>query len=455
MRVLLKKYKFARRIRSLLPVSFSQHYRDYVTTTNFLRGTESWSPEQHKEWQFNRLKELIGYCWEHIPGYRLHWEKSGFHPAQFQSIDALGKIPLVTKKTLNASLEEFSNRNLKGVEKITTGGSTGIPFGFYLQGMNRMVEKAFIHHLWGQFYPSISLKTPSTILRGRITAEPLQYDPLHGLILSSYHLTPENARRFTEAMDKARTPILHAYPSSLYVLSKLMIRYNLRLTHRFNAVMLGSEVLYPFQRELIHDLFKAPVCHWYGHAEKTILAGNCPEDERLHIVPFYGIAEFLNENNQPASVGERGELVGTSLWMYATPFIRYRTMDYAYRGALAHEGCHYPYPLIDRVDGRLQEMVVGRSHTLVTLAAVSIICGKFSGIDQFKFHQSEPGKLVFNYIRSGTEPLMKTGAMRNAILEALGKDDYEIDFHETDSIPVPPSGKLCYLQQDLDIEQFL
>ncbi len=454
MRRRLKKYRLFRALRSRLPAAWSLHYRTYLTTRELLKSTSHFTLQEHTDWQYERLKELVGYCWDNIRGYRNLWERSGFQPSMLKTPEDIKKIPAINKELLRKELDHFTNRNLKGIEYITTGGSTGIPFGFYIQAENHMIEKACIHHLWSQYVPDIDLKTPSTILRGRIVPGGMTYDPMHGLILSSYHLTAKQAALFATAMEKYQTPILHAYPSSLYVLAKIMKRNNLKIRHRFRAVMLGSEVLYPYHRDIIAEVFRAPICHWYGLAEKTILAGTCPEDDRFHIVPEYGIAEIITERGTEASKDEKGELVGTSLWVRATPFIRYRTMDYAFKGEHTHTGCTFHYPLFDRVEGRVQELVVGRSNKLITLAALSIVCGKFTGVEQFKFHQSEPGRLVFNYVRSGKDEPVNETTMNARLMHVLG-NDFEITFKEVDSIPVTATGKLCYLQQDLDIEKFL
>ena len=99
-------------------------------------------------------------------------------------------------------------------------------------------------------------------------------------------------------------------------MAKIMRDNNLVMNHKFKAIMFGSEPLYGFQKELINEVFKTKLCYWYGHTEKSILAGNCEFDDRFHVYPQYGITEIIN-----------GEMIGTSFWNYATPFIRYKTTE--------------------------------------------------------------------------------------------------------------------------------
>ena len=85
MTVSLKKYRIIRKVRSLLPVSISRNYRHYQEIRNMLKKTGKFSQEKISDLQFQKLKYLIDYCWNNIPGYRNHWEKGEFHPDKFKT----------------------------------------------------------------------------------------------------------------------------------------------------------------------------------------------------------------------------------------------------------------------------------------------------------------------------------------------------------------------------------
>ncbi|MQY80293.1 MAG: hypothetical protein GH151_14080, partial [Bacteroidetes bacterium] len=262
MRRKIKRYWIFRKIRSFFPANFSKNYQEYIRIRELIKRTENFSKDELKEFQFKRVKLLIEYCWENIEGYREYWEESNFHPEKVNSLEDLKKIPAISKDIIRENIKKFSNTKLKNLVFHTTGGSTGTPFGFYVEEKQEVIEKAFIHDLWSRFYPSISLKTKSTILRGRVIPGNVYYDPLHGLILSSFNLTSENVKYFIRAIEKYKTPILQAYPSSLYFFCKMMGKNDLKLDHKFECIMLGSEKLYDFQKELIKGVFNAPICHW-------------------------------------------------------------------------------------------------------------------------------------------------------------------------------------------------
>ncbi|MCK4464707.1 MAG: phenylacetate--CoA ligase family protein [Bacteroidales bacterium] len=450
----LKKYRVLRKIRSYLPSSFSRYYKEYQKTRELLRQTEHLRPEELKEYQLKKLKFLINYCWENIEGYREYWEESNFHPEKVNSLEDLKKIPAISKDIIRENIKKFSNTKLKNLVFQTTGGSTGTPFGFYVEEKQELIEKAFIHDLWSRFYPSISLKTKSTILRGRMIPGNVYYDPLHGLILSSFNLTSENVKYFIRAIEKYKTPILQAYPSSLYFFCKMMGRNDLKLDHKFECIMLGSEKLYDFQKELIKGVFNAPICHWYGHAEKTVLAGNCLTDELFHVYPQYGITEIIKPKGEDADIGEKGEIVGTGFWNLATPFIRYKTMDFAEPGENRNKNCSIFYPVISNIEGRLQELIVGKSLNLISLTSLAPFCGRFSDIEQFKFYQREIGKIELYYIRTDKEKKVNEHKIISSLGSVLGKN-FEVRIEEVNKIPPTKAGKHNFLEQKLDMQEFM
>ncbi|GAH06614.1 unnamed protein product, partial [marine sediment metagenome] len=78
----------------------------------------------------------------------------------------------------------------------TTGGSTGIPLGFYHEkGVSEAKERAFIITLWHRV--NFKMDDRCVVLRGNVVHSAnkgkfWEYDPLNKyLILSSYHMTDE------------------------------------------------------------------------------------------------------------------------------------------------------------------------------------------------------------------------------------------------------------------------
>lgn len=439
----LKLNKLIRTIYSKLPQQLkNKDYKYYLETRKLIKDTEYLSKEELVKFQLEKLKEIVNYAWGNIQGYRELWQENDFKPSKLKTLKDIELIPFVTKEVLRDNIDKFTNKNLQNLKYITTGGSTGIPFGFYEQSRNKMIEWGFIIDMWSRFYPQIQFDTKRVTLRGNKIKDIYEYDPISGLVLSSYDIDLKNVKEYIKQIEKYKYPIFHVYPSAVYLMAKVMKDNNLKLNHKFEAIMFGSEPLYDFQKELIKEVFDTKLCYWYGHSEKAILAGNCEVDDRFHIYPQYGITEVIN-----------GELIGTSFWNYATPFIRYKTMDFAQVGDERCDKCGRNYQLIDSIDGRLQEFIVSKNNNLVSMTAINMHDDIFDELEQFRFYQDTIGEVVFNYVAK-SKIQVNTDKIYKGLKEKL-TDEFELILQEVDVIEKTNAGKLRFLDQKLNMKEYI
>ena len=436
------------------PESMWPYKKVYCETEKLIKNIESWDKEKIKKWQFNELKKLINFTWENSEGYRTHWIANDFKPSDLCSLTDIHKIPFITKDIIQNNLDLFSTKGSRDRYKVSTGGSTGVPLSFYNSKKFRTIEDCFINSIWSQFYPSMKRKTARTILRGGVIAGNLKYDPLFGLRLSSRDVTPDIVHKFILAIDEFKTPIFHVYPSSLYVVAKLMLSNGIdRPKHKFKMICFGSEPLYNFQIDTINKVFDEPRCFWYGSTEKVVLAGNCSGNDNFHIYPQYGVTEIIKTDNKVATEGEVGEIVGTSFWGLDTPFIRYKSGDMARVGGESCESCGRDYQLLESVEGRIQEFVVGNNNALLSMTYINAHDDIFDSIKQFRFKQEHIGIVEFLFVRKEDKiPFLDDISER---LKVSFGPNYTIILKEVDEILLTSSGKMSFLEQSLDIKKYL
>ena len=113
---------------------------------------------------------------------------------------------------------------------------------------------------------------------------------------------------------------------------------------RFSAV---QRTFYSLQRELLENAFQCKIFSWYGHNERTVLAGECEKSTYYHIFSEYGIVELIDRDGNVIEKDKSGEVVVTGFNNAAMPFIRYRTQDI---GVYANKecACGRQYPLFRR-----------------------------------------------------------------------------------------------------------
>ncbi len=460
MKITLYRF-FPERARKLIRYGYSLfpiYYRlgrTYRATKRFIGTSEQWDSKRIESWQLKRLKEIIVHAYDTVPGYRKLYESVGFTPADFRELGDMKRIPFVTKELMRDNIDDFVSRSVPKWKRLyrTTGGSTGIPFGFYLVQSDVEREMAFLHSSWER--AGWQLGDMSAVLRGAFIGTEdkfWDYDPfLKDLRLSSYYLNERTYRRYKEKLLDATPQHLQAYPSAASLLADLVSESGDQGRFRFKLLLLGSENLYEWQKEKILEAFpEARIFSWYGHAEQVLFAPMCEKSEQFHLDPIYGFAEILNKENMEIARGETGELVGTSLWNTTTPFIRYRTMDFARKGMRFCPSCGRQHQMLESIEGRLQELIVTKSGRYISMTAINMHNDIFDNVKQFQFHQNEAGKIVLNIVRGNSYTDRDSQRIHSELMKKLGSDvNLEIAFVET--IARQKNGKLRFLIQRLPL----
>ena len=118
----------------------------YWRWISFLQEAQWWSQERIEAWQLNHLKDIVQYAYKNVPGYCFLYQDAGVKPEDINSLADIRSLPFITKELLRDNLAEFTSRKIPRTRRsyVTTGGSTGIPLGFYRTDQQKEIEPAFI-----------------------------------------------------------------------------------------------------------------------------------------------------------------------------------------------------------------------------------------------------------------------------------------------------------------------
>jgi phenylacetate-CoA ligase len=144
-------------------------YKSFRNTYKFLKQSQYWSIEQLREYQLEKLHELINHSYENVPYYRRVFDERGLKPSDIRNFKDLEKLPFLTKEIIRENLEDLKAKNYprSKFEYVTTGGSTGVPLGFYYEkGTSRAIEWAYIKTLWDRVGYNFTDKC--VILKGNV-----------------------------------------------------------------------------------------------------------------------------------------------------------------------------------------------------------------------------------------------------------------------------------------------
>lgn len=441
-------------IYAFLPMT-ARYGRVLNKARRFLSESQWWSWEQHRCYQLQQLQLLLQHAYENVPYYRRVMREAKIEPKDFNSLEDLQKLPFLTKELVCRHKEELIAENMYRRKVATnTGGSTGKPLEFYWErGRTRSLERAFMWRQWS--WAGFRYGDRTCVLRGQTVKEGLwHYDPIDKhLFVNSYNLSDSNCELIVNKLRKFKPVSIQAYPSTLTILAGWMKRRDEAPIESVKVLLCSSENLYPIQKQLFQEVFKARVYSWYGHGESCCLAGYCEKQDYYHVYSEYGYVELIDHNGNiiPWEPGKRGEIVGTSFINNTMPFIRYRTGDIAVVGP-ASCACGRNYRLLAKIEGRKQEYIVTSDGRAIALTGA--VFGQhwhaFAKIVQLQFVQDEPGKVIVKIVKAANFKKEDEQEIKNKLLRCA-ISGLEVTFDYVAQIPLTPRGKHIFIKQSLHL----
>ncbi|MBI4263340.1 MAG: phenylacetate--CoA ligase family protein [Acidobacteria bacterium] len=423
---------------------------EYRSWRRFLWSADRWPLERIQQYQISEVRRVVGLGYHRTRGYRALFDEAAVAPSDIRTLEDVRRLPFVDKEQLRDRLDDFT-MDVAERTYVTTGGSTGIPFGMYRGRRAFARELASKAHQYGRV--GWREGDRQLVLRGLSIDAPDHVELVERfqeLRCSSYHLVPESMNRYVELAHEYRPLWLRCYPSAGCILARYLRETGQRLPP-LKGILCASENLYDDQKALLTEVFGARVFSHYGHYELAALAGFCEGSDRYHVLPQYGHVELVGRDgrivDQP---GQLGEIVATSFLMDATLILRYRTSDLAVFGAWSCEACGRPYQIWDRIEGRLQEFIVTGTGRYISMTAMNMHTPVFDPLRQFQFHQERAGAVDFRYVPKGPVGDAALGEIREALARKLG-GDVELRLQAVPEIPMTHRGKHRFLVQKLPL----
>jgi phenylacetate-CoA ligase len=307
---------------------------------------------------------------------------------KFEQLDLAGsnaqttlqKLSITTKTDLLTTPHKYypsSNDYDLNIIKGKTSGTTGTPLSIDRSFNSVLWESAFVKQHWesilGTRYKRATLRGDD-IANGEFWVENI-FD--NQLVLSSRYINTDNYEKIVAKLVSYAPNMLQAYPSTAFFLAGLLEERGEALNIPF--VFTSSEILYPYQRELIEKNI-GRVIDMYGMAERVAMACECIEGS-LHINPYYSYVEILDENNQPTD--DEGYIVGTTLNNNLMPLIRYKLSDRT-KWINTPCNCGSSYPVIAPISGKFEDQIYDADSIPIS---PSLITFAFKGVENIELSQ--------------------------------------------------------------------
>ncbi len=417
-----------------------------------------WEAPRMAEWQDSRLRSVVAHAYSHVPYYRELFDQRGLKPADIQTRSDLVKLPLLTRDTVKRRLPELLSGAIPESRRAEghTSGTTGSPLTvFYSADMMHVNYAALDRQYRWAGVRMAKWGDRVAVIRGNIIVPLAQRRPpfwrmnyIHRqLLLSNFHLAPDNLPHYFAALRAFSPAVLDGYPSSVYVLAKVLLNRGERLP--LKAVLTSSETLFDFQREAIEKAFECRVFDYFGAAERVVFATECNDHGGHHLCEEYGITEFLDEDGEPVPAGQEGFLVGTTLHNLAMPLLRYRTSD---RSALKTTPCRCGRPL------SLMEDVATKAEDLLRLSdgrliSPSVLTHPFKPLDCIEASQLVQTDLDRLVVRLVPTPAYSAADGQHLVSELKARlgQDMRIDIELRTTLPRTGSGKFKWVISEVDL----
>jgi phenylacetate-CoA ligase len=295
--------------------------------------------------------------------------------------------------------------------------------------------------LWGSMRDINDAKDSTT---KRILNALLQVHPLNAFLMDD-----ERMSAYAKEIHDSSINHLMAYVDAAYQLARHVERRGLQMRPIKSIMACAGTVTEDF-RSTLARVFSARVHNKYGSRECADMACECACGG-FHIYHTGAHIEIVDEHGKPVPAGVTGRILVTLLLNRRFPLIRYEIGDI---GALSAATCQCgsPLPLLDRVEGRITEVITSAAGTYVSPLYFCHLVGVVhnpGAIERFQFTQSGAAEyslaLQLEEGFSDAAFASLTAKLLSDFSKVLGSQA-KISFQRVADIPPSASGKRLYVR---------
>lgn len=425
---------------------------------DILEHSDWLSPEQIQDATAVRLRRLLWHVFGRVPHYRRFFIEQSMLPSDISGLDDMTKLPLLGKDDVRASLhfDLFAvGANRRRLHRISTSGSTGMPFTTYADWdqldirfattlrAQQMTGWRFGDRQMRLWHQNLGMRK-SEELRERLNARISRRT-----FIPAFELDEDRIRDLINLIEREKPVLIDGYAESFNYLSRAISEGS--LTHSPQAVMTSAQILTKQTREDVEAKFSTKVFDKYGSREFSGIAYECDAHDGHHIQWESYIVEILKDG-KPVAPGESGEVVVTDLNNFSVPLIRYRIGDLAEAMAPAVCGCGRNSARIGSIIGRTQALVLVSGGKWLPGAFFAHFFKEYDTIvNQFQVVQGEADSFTLKIVKGSHWSQEPWQACLKHLHEYVG-DDIRIDVEFVDQIPLLRTGKRTPVVSTLKVD---
>lgn len=351
---------------------------------------EKQSISKIKEFQEQKLKEVLQYLNENSPFYSRLFDTHDISISNIILLEDLIKIPPTTKDDLQLYNDDFlcvSKEDI--IDYTTTSGTLGTPTTIALT--NSDLDRLALNEALSFNCAGITKKDTIQLM----TTLDKQFMAGIAYFLGARHLGAGIIRTGSGSPELQMDSILKYSPSYLIAVPSFLLKLiDLANLKNIDINSSGVKGVICIGEPIRNDDFTLNTLglkitkHWdislyssYASTEMNTAFTECSHQNGGHHHPELIIVEILNEDNLPVKNGDIGELTITTLQIEAMPLLRFKTGDML-RAYYEPCECGRTTLRLGPVKGRKKQMIKYKGTTLFPLAIENIM-NHFTEIDSF------------------------------------------------------------------------
>lgn len=386
--------------------------------------------------QLKRLQAQVERIYATVPYYRAKMDAAGVAPGDIKTLADINKLPFTTKEDLrkNYPFGLFTVPLERVVRIHASSGTTGQPT---VVGYTKRDIK-----IWAELMArclTAAGATPKDIIHnaygyGLFTGGLGAHYGAETLGATVVPVSGGNTKRQIMIMRDFQSTVLLCTPSYALNLAESMVDAGIDPAEMALRVgVFGAEPWSENMRQEIEKALGLKAIDIYGLSEiiGPGVSVECIEEQHgLHIMEDHFLPEIVHpETFEPLPLGEKGELVFTTLTKEAFPVIRYRTKDFS-RLITSPCTCGRSFYRMEKITGRSDDMLIIRGvnvfpsqieHVLISIKEVEphyqIIVERQGSLDTMEV-QVEVSDTLFSDAVKRLEALAKT--IQHEIKDLLG-----------------------------------
>lgn len=339
------------------------------------------SAKHIKEYQEQKLANLLQYLQANSPFYKNLFQENQIDIHSIQHIEDLTKIPATEKEHLQAQNEDFlCVPKHKIIEYMATSGTIGSPVTIALteNDLQRLAYNEYSSFACADGSSADIYQLMLTLDR-QFMAGMAYYMGIRKLGAGLVRVGPGVPSLQWEVIDRLKPTAIVAVPSFIVKLIQYAQEQGIDINQSSvkKAVCIGENLR---NEDLSLNILGTKITqNWnihlystYASTEMQTAFTECSQGKGGHLNPELVIVELLNDAGFPVAEGELGEVTITTLGVEGMPLLRYKTGDLC-RAHSESCACGRHTTRLSPVIGRKKQMIKFKGTTLFAPALFEII----------------------------------------------------------------------------------